>query len=224
MKADGEPHKEKIPSLVWEDLQNTKPLSEEELRSYDFLKADFLDAVRRAGLISTELSPTADVVFSVIGRIVERTRQIMEIALQPPLQLQPATRSARAKGPAQQETRLRGAAPQPAPVSRVVKQAGDVQIEIATYMVHAPRKQAESMLQVEVGIIDSTSGKDVRPYTVRVFDLDGNELLPPTAVGKQNTQPRFPGPNPGVYRFAFSWEDRQEDVLVEFRDTSDPKE
>jgi hypothetical protein len=192
---------EKMPEDVRRELESAPPLTREEREHYSYMKADFMEAIRRASQPAPAggVRDVIDAVFSLAGRLIEHA----DAVLAPPPTPVPVPRAT--KGPA-----ARGREEKIKPVGRAEKKVDGARI-VATTLREGWKTE------VEVDVIDEADGTEIRPLHIRVCDNEGKEIAEPVDVELTEHAPRWPKPAAGVYVFQVSWEGGSGEMRLEFR-------
>ena len=181
---------EPIPEWLRKELETASPPSEETLARYAYMRHDFMARLRaegaRAGVV--------DAVFSLAGRLLRIADDaVARLAPQPP---RPAFA-------------FRGAETPGTPIDRLAKRAGEMTIEAATY-------RSGAGADIELNVLKTADRTELRPFTVTVYDAEGNALEGPLDVLPTHQAPRFPHPREGVYVFALTWPGGGGELRIEF--------
>jgi hypothetical protein len=204
------PEDEPLPDRIRAELERMPDPTDEELARYDYLKADFLQALRLAAVPKAQRSDPSrpgivDAVFSLTGDLLRwAEEQVRNLSQAGRTQAVPiATRGVEATGQSKpkQDHSL---------IGKVCKQQGDFFIEAATYKLG-------EMVEMEINVVHRTEGSEVRPLDITVTDQEGRVISGPVHVGKTGQAPRFPGPAAGIYRFLVSWPGNSGEIQIEFR-------
>jgi len=201
---------ESLPEWVDQESANTNIRPRECLERYDYLKQDFLTAIRRTAEYKRRAAAAArggafvEVVFSLAGELLDWAEGLIDRLSEPQLAYA-AVRSAQPCGE-------KGIAPEThnRPVSRVSKNAGEYAVEVATY-------RQRDLTEVEVEVLRQVDKTRVRPFAVEVLDPEGRLISPTVHIGPGQLAHRFGGPAPGVYLFKVSWEGSSTEIPIEFK-------
>jgi hypothetical protein len=173
------------PDWLDEGLANTPTPTPAELAKYDYMKEDFLEAVK-----APQKAPSSvDLVFSMAGKLLRWAGEVAADLTITPEPLMAGTRSAAPP------------ATQPSPswkiLGRACKPVGDYWLEAATILENNKSKLLVNLIDAE--------GRNIRPLTLVCRDLAGNVIAGPLTIASGEN---FLGPDPeaGVYVFEVSWE------------------
>jgi len=205
-----------LPEWVEQELANMEDPPQELLARHDYLRDDFLAAIKRAAAYSCEKTAAAaapgrgvvEVVFSFGGELLKWAQDLIDhhvLPMEGPQFAYAAARSVQSRG-TKGTTREKSRGP----IGRVSKNVGDCSVEIATYR---PRDETE----VEIEVLRRADKTQVRPLVVEVFDADGGAILPAVNVGPQDQAVRLPGPVAGVYVFRVAWQGGSTEIRVQFQ-------
>ncbi len=191
---------EPIPEDIRRALANAEPVPEDVLRRYDYMKEDFITALRAAGRAKSRFEAgegVVDAVFSLAGRLLRWADDVMADAVAP---VRPALAGARSVEPRQVFWQFAG---------RVARVVNGIKLEVTTW-------RDGDDVQLELNVLNADDGSEVRPFDVRVTDIGGDEIAPQVDVGAADQAPRFPGPSAGVYIFCVTWAEGSGELRLEF--------
>ena len=195
MKPDQSPNK--TPRADWplsHPDKDEEPVSDEDLKKYDYMKEDFLAAIRLAGKI--QRGTTA--VFNLKGFLLRCAEGIL--AFRPALPDAPATRGTdETQKPLQQLPFI----------NRVAKDVGEARLEIST-------RQKEKGLEVVVNAWDKETSTEIRPLRIQLRDSEGQKVLESATAEEGDGPPILEPPVSGNYVLSLSWANHKEDIRLEF--------
>lgn len=205
-----------LPDWVIEELNRAEPVPEEVGKRLDYMKPSFFEALdrvaaHRLAARQATRSSLIDVVFSVAGELLEKAKEVLSTLepVSPMMMPQPALARGGGKGVRSAAKRPAKAAP-PAVPTAVGVVRGTVRIDLE----HG-REQGATLLRVNLREV--STGKEIRPFTVRITDEAGADLIEPETVSPGDQAPEFPGPNPGLYVVHVSWKGGEAETGVEYR-------
>ena len=191
---------EPIPEDIRKALANAEPVPEDVLRRYDYMKEDFITALRASGRVKSRFEAgqgVVDAVFSLAGRLLRWADDVVADAVAP---VRPALAGARSVEAREVFWQFTG---------RVARVIDGIKLEVTTW-------RDGDDVQLELNVLNADDGSEVRPFDVRVTDLGGNEIARQVDVGAAGQAPRFPGPSAGVYIFCVRWADGSGELRLEF--------
>ena len=191
------------PDIQWvlDQLDQTDGVtSDEELKKYDYMKDDFIAAIREAGQAKRQI----EAVFNLSGIMLycaATLKKIKALPVQRPMHLRGTHGEDQNQG---SEDRL-------PVVGRIVKPFDNVNLEITSH-------RTGKGLEIEINLWDTGSDMEIRPFTVGMCDSEGRSIFDPVPVEIGDGAPRFENPTEGLYILNLSWLDRQESICVQFVD------
>ncbi|MBP7053433.1 MAG: hypothetical protein KBE65_20685 [Phycisphaerae bacterium] len=183
---------------------------EEFLKRYDYLKDDFLAAIRRAAACERRLAEAApgagpiEVVFSLAGELLYRADGLIASLLGGDDYAFATVRSAQFRGARTVAREGPGG-----PLSHISKNVGDYAVEVATY-------RQQGGIEMEVEVLRQADKVPVRPFTFERLDTGGRSIVRATDIGPLDLV-RFPVLAAGVYVFKVSWQDGSTEIRVEVK-------
>ncbi len=204
---------EELPDWVRRELAQARPPDRSVLEQYDYLVQDlaetFRDAARQAPAPESGWRGIA-ARFSLKGDFLAAFESQSAAGLQLAFASRggggPCFRAAKGGSPGKTL---------PLTLARVTVTRGEFCIMLET--VRHP-----GGTQLEVNLIDHEA-LEVRPLSVRLTDESGSETEPRQNAQPGDPAPAFQLPRPGRYRIAVSWEQREEQVAVEFTEDAAPE-
>lgn len=198
-----------IPDWFDDELAKTPIPSNETLSQYDYLKEDFINALRKATAKKSSKSSvgekTADVILSLAGKVLYKVKEIIEESIPQPTLVPIATRGAGSTDTDELDDRVSEKV-----VARLSKLSGKDSIELKEIVINGTT-------EIELNLTSKESGIDIRPFSVKVNDESGNELAPLTTIPVGAMPPRFPGVNAGFYVFLISWDNGKEELSIDLQ-------
>lgn len=174
---------------------------EETAAHFAYLKPLFTEAVRE-GARRLKRRSAAHATFSLAGRLLAAAIGVVDISCK----LEPVM-VARA-------LRDRGGAMKLPPTGGVEKKLNHALVRAVTV---AAGPQTGLMLD----LVDSESGKRIRPFFLRITDEDGEVVLARREIGVMTT-PYLPRIDEGVYICEFEWKDEKARIEIAFDEPDTP--
>lgn len=213
MTSKKDSKRQSVPEWLRAELSDMKEPGEEDLQRYDYMKDDFIAAIRNAGRKQTASarSPSvtlADAVFSVAGALIARARNVAREVISFPAGVQPAYAPAMTRG---MEHRPAGqGAGGGTHIDRITKPSGKARLQATTF-------RRAGRTEIEINIIHERTQAEIRPFDVAVSGPRGEIVKNTMHIGETVQPPRFPGPRAGTYVFALSWTGGEDRLVLEFR-------
>ncbi|MBP8131915.1 MAG: hypothetical protein KA184_20240 [Candidatus Hydrogenedentes bacterium] len=205
-----------LPEWMIEELNRAEPVPEEVSKRLDYMKPSFFEALdrmaaHRRAAAQGPRSSFIDAVFSVAGELLEKARDALSTldAISGTAMPQPVLAGGISRGMKRPEKAPAKASP-PAVPTGVGFVRGTARIDLEHH-----REQGATVLRINLK--DLATGKEVRPFTIRMADEAGSELFEPLTILPGEQAPEFPGPNPGFYNIQITWKGGEAETRVEYR-------